>query len=119
MNISKLSRIAFVGVCAGSFICINAKGQITGYGTTGSTAGSGTGNGSAGVMTGGGPDARNLPAPYEENITQTAKETTVVRTPTQRKKAAKVHKRSKKVGSKTSTMQNAPRAAATVAPSPR
>ena len=119
MNLSKLRQIIFVGVCVGPFIYGDANGQITGTGTTGSTAGSGMGNGSAGVMTGGGPDPRNLPTPYEETITESGRTITVVRPAIQRKKAAKLRKRSKKIGSKTSTTQNAPAAAATVAPSPR
>src|SRR6266581_8362678 len=69
MNLSKLSQIIFVGVCAGSFICGDARGQITGTGTTGSTAGSGRGEGSAGVMTGTGPDPLNPSTPYEQTIT--------------------------------------------------
>ena len=113
MKLSKLSQIIFVGVCAGSFIYGDANGQITGTGTTGSTAGSGRGEGSAGVMTGTGPDP--LSTPYEQTIT----ERMIVMPNTQRKKGAKVRKRSKKIGSKTSTTQNAPAAAATAAPSPR
>ena len=118
MNLSELRQIIFVGVCVGPFIFGDANGQITGSGTTGSTAGSGMGNGSAGVMTGGCPDPRNLPTPYEETITESGRTMTVVRPAIQRKKAAKMRKRSKKEGSKTSTTQKAP-AAATVAPSPR
>ena len=113
MKLSKLSQIIFVGVCAGSLIYGDANGQITGTGTTGSTAGSGRGEGSAGVMTGTGPDP--LSTPYEQTIT----ERMIVMPNTQRKKGAKVRKRSRKVGSKTSTTQNAPAAAATAAPSPR
>jgi len=119
MNLSKLSQVTFVGICVGSFICGDARGQITGSGTTGSTAGSGMGNGSAGVMTGGGPDPRNLPTPHEETITESGRTMTVVRPAIQRKKAAKMRKRSKKADSKTSTTQNAPAAAATAAPSPK
>jgi len=115
MNLSRLSQIIFVGVCAGSFICGDANGQITGTGTTGATAGSGTGNGSAGVMTGAGPDPLNTSTPYEQTIT----ERMIVMPNTQRKKGAKVRKRSKKVGSKTSTTQNAPAAVATAAPPPK
>jgi hypothetical protein len=115
MNLSKLSQIIFVGVCAGSFICGEANGQITGTGTTGSTAGGGLGNGSAGVMTGTGPDPLNTSTPYEQTIT----ERMIVMPNSQRKKGTKVRKRSKKLGSKTSTTQNAPAAAATAAPSPR
>jgi hypothetical protein len=114
MNLSKLSQIIFVGICAGSFICGDANGQISGTGTTGSTAGSGTGTGSAGVMTGTGPDPSKIPTPYEPTIT----ERMIVMPNTQRKKGAKVRKRSKKAGNKTSTPQNAPAAAATAAPSP-
>ena len=115
---SKLSQIIFVGVCAGSFgsfICGDANGQITGTGTTGVTAGSGLGNGSAGVMTGTGPDPLNISTPYEQTIT----ERMIVMPNIQRKKGTKVRKRPKKIGSKTSTTQNAPAAAATAAPSPR
>jgi hypothetical protein len=115
MNLSKLSQIIFVGICAGSFICADANGQISGTGTTGSTAGSGTGTGSAGVMTGTGPDPSKIPTPYEQTIT----ERMIVMPNTQRKKGTKVRKRSKKVGNKTSATQNAPAAAATAAPSPR
>src|SRR5438874_2758117 len=111
MNLSKLSQIIFVGVCAGSFICSGANGQITGTGTTGSTAGSGLGNGSAGVMTGTGPDPLNISTPYEQTITGRM----IIMPGSQRKKGAKVHKRSKKIGSKTSTTQNPPAAAATAA----
>src|SRR5260370_27697446 len=118
MNLSKLSQITFVGVCVGSFICSDARGQITGSGTTGSTAGSGMGNGSAGVMTGGGPDPRNLPTPYQETITESGRTMTVVRPAIQRKKAAKLRKRSKKIRSKTSTTQNARVPADTAATSP-
>src|SRR5438067_11373077 len=113
MNLSKLSQIIFVGVCAGSFICSDANGQISGTGTTGSTAGSGLGNGSAGVMTGTGPDPLNTP--HEQTIT----ERMIVMPNSQRKKGTKVRKRSKKLGSKTSTTQNPPAAVATAAPSPR
>jgi hypothetical protein len=115
MNLFKLSQIIFVGVCAGSFICGNANGQITGTGTTGSTAGSGRGEGSAGVMTGTGPDPLNTSTPYEQTIT----ERMIVMPNTERKKGVKVRKRSKKIGNKTSTTQNAPAAAATAAPSPK
>ena len=115
MNLSKLSQIIFVGICAGSFICGDANGQISGTGTTGSTAGSGTGTGSAGVMTGTGPDPSKIPTPYEQTIT----ERMIVMPNTQRKKGTRVRKRSKKAGNKTSTTQNAPAAAATPAPSPR
>ena len=115
MNLSKLSQIIFVGVCAGSFICGDANGQISGTGTTGSTAGGGLGNGSAGVMTGTGPDPLNTSTPYEQTIT----ERMIVMPNSQRKKGAKVRKRSKKLGSKPSTTQNPPAAAATAAPSPR
>jgi len=115
MNLSKLSQIIFVGVCAGSFICSDANGQISGTGTTGSTAGGGLGNGSAGVMTGTGPDPLNTSTPYEQTIT----ERMIVMPNSQRKKGVKVRKRSKKIGSKTSTTQNTPAAAATAAPSPR
>jgi hypothetical protein len=115
MNLSKLSQIIFVGICAGSFISADANGQITGTGTTGSTAGSGRGEGSAGVMTGTGPDPLNIPTPYEQTIT----ERMIVMPNTQRKKGARTRKRSKKAGNKTSTTQNAPAAAATAAPSPR
>jgi hypothetical protein len=115
MNFSKLSQIIFVGVCIGSLICGDANGQISGTGTTGSTAGSGTGTGSAGVMTGTGPDPSKIPTPYEPTIT----ERMIVMPNTQRKKGARVHKRSKKIGNKTSTTQNAPAAAPTAAPSPR
>jgi hypothetical protein len=113
MKLSKLSQIIFVGVCAGSFIYGDANGQITGTGTTGATAGSGRGEGSTGVMTGTGPDP--LSTPYEETIT----ERMIVMPNSQRKKGAKMRKRSKKIGSKTSTTQNAPAAASTAAPSPR
>ncbi len=113
MNLSKLSQIIFVAICAGSFICGDANGQITGTGTTGSTAGSGRGEGSAGVMTGTGPDP--LSTPYEQTIT----ERMIVMPNVQRKKGAKVRKRSKRIGSKISTTQDAPAAAATAAPSPR
>src|SRR5258705_13973098 len=88
MNLSKLSQIIFVGICAGSFICGNANGQITGTGTTGSTAGSGRGEGSAGVMTGAGPDPLNSSTPYEQTIT----ERMIVMPNIQRKKGAKVRK---------------------------
>ena len=115
MKLSKLSQIIFVGVCAGSLIYGDANGQITSTGTTGSTAGSGRGEGSAGVMTGAGPDPLNSSTPYEQTIT----ERMIVMPNVQRKKGAKVRKRSRKVGSKTSTTQNAPAAAATAAPSPR
>ena len=115
MKLSKLWQIIFVGVCAGSFIWGDANGQIAGTGTTGSTAGSGRGEGSAGVMTGTGPDPLNTSTPYEESIT----ERMIVMPNTQRKKGAKVRKRSKKIGNKTSTTQNAPAAAATAAPSPK
>jgi hypothetical protein len=115
MNLSKLSQIIFVGICAGSFICGNANGQITGTGTTGSTAGSGRGEGSAGVMTGAGPDPLNSSTPYEQTIT----ERMIVMPNIQRKKGAKARKHSKKIGSKTSTTQNAPAAVAIAAPSPR
>ena len=115
MNLSKFSQIIFVGVCAGSFICGDASGQITGTGTTGSTAGSGRGEGSAGVMTGTGPDPLNPSTPYEQTIT----ERMIVMPSIQREKGAKVRKRSKKIRSKTSTTQNAPAAEATAAPSPR
>src|SRR5207249_5983600 len=104
MNSSKLSRIIFVGVCAGSFISSDANAQITGTGTTGSTAGSGRGEGSAGVMTGTGPDPSPVSTPYERTIT----ERMIVMPNTQRKKGARVRKRSKKTGNKTSTTQNAP-----------
>jgi hypothetical protein len=103
MNISKLSQIIFVGICAGFFICGNANGQITGTGTTGSTAGSGRGEGSAGVMTGTGPDPLNASTPYEETIT----ERMIVMPNSQRKKGAKVRKRSKKIGQ---NLDNAERA---------
>jgi hypothetical protein len=115
MNLSKLSQIIFVGVCAGSFICGDANGQISGTGTTGATAGSGLGNGSAGVMTGAGPDPVNTSTPYEQTIT----ERMIVMPTIERKKGAKVRKRSKKVGSKTSTTQNGPATVATAAPSPK
>jgi len=115
MNSSKLSRIIFVGVCAGSFICADANGQISGTGTTGSTAGSGRGEGSAGVMTGTGPDPSKISTPYEQTIT----ERMIVMPGTQRKKGARVRKRSKKTGNKTSTTQNAPAPAASASPSPR
>src|SRR5438046_9099984 len=112
MSLFKLSRIIFVGVCAGSFICSDANGQITGTGTTGSTAGSGRGEGSAGVMTGTGPDPLNPSAPYEQTIT----ERMIVMPSIQREKGAKVRKRSKKIKSKTSTTQNAHEAATTASP---
>ncbi|PYJ40057.1 MAG: hypothetical protein DME81_01980 [Verrucomicrobia bacterium] len=115
MNLSKLSQIIFVGVCAGSFICSDANGQISGTGTTGSTAGSGRGEGSAGVMTGTGPDPSKISTPYEQTIT----ERMIVMPGTQRKKGARVRKRSKKTGNKTSTTQNAPAPAASASPSPR
>jgi hypothetical protein len=115
MNLAKLSQIIFVGVCAGSFIWGDANGQITGTGTTGSTAGSGRGEGSAGVMTGTGPDPLNASTPYEDTIT----ERMIVMPNTQRKKGAKLRKRSKKIGSKTSTTQDAPAATPTAAPSSR
>ncbi len=115
MNLSKLSQIIFVGVCAGSFFCSDANGQITGTGTTGSTAGSGRGEGSAGVMTGTGPDPSKISTPYEQTIT----ERMIVMPGTQRKKGARVRKRSKKTGNKTSTTQNAPAPAASASPSPR
>src|SRR5438132_10798107 len=115
MNLSKRSQIIFVAVCAGSFICGDANGQITGTGTTGSTAGSGRGEGSAGVMTGTGPDPLNTSTPYEQTIT----ERMIVMPNSERKKGAKVRKRSKKIGNKASTTQNPPAAAATAAPSPR
>ena len=115
MSLSKLSQIIFVGVCAGCIICGDANGQITGTGTTGVTAGSGLGNGSAGVMTGTGPDPLNISTPYEQTIT----ERMIVMPNIQRKKGTKVRKRPKKIGSKTSTTQNAPAAAATATPSPR
>src|SRR5207247_9064633 len=117
MNVSKPRQIIFVGVCVGPFIFGDANGQITGSGTTGSTAGSGMGNGSAGVMTGGGPDPRNLPTPYEETITESGRTITVVRPAIQRKEAAKLRKRSKKIGRKTATTQKAHAAAADVHPS--
>jgi hypothetical protein len=116
MNLSKLWQIIFVGVCVGSFFCSHARGQGIGLGTTGVTAGGGTGNGSAGVMTGGGPD---LPTPYQETLTESARRATVVRSTIERKKAGKVRNRSKKIEKKTSTTQNAPAAAATAAPLPR
>jgi hypothetical protein len=53
--------------------------------------------------------------PYEQTIT----EGMIVMPNTQCKKGAKVRKRSKKIGSKTSTTQNTPAATATAAPSPR
>ena len=115
MNLTKLSQIIFVGICAGSFICGDANGQITGTGTTGSSAGSGLGEGSAGVMTGTGPDPSKISTPSEQTIT----ERMIVMPNTQRKKGARVRKRSKKVGNKTSATQNAPAAAATATPSPR
>jgi len=115
MNLSKLSQIIFVGVFAGSITCSDANGQISGTGTTGSTAGSGRGEGSAGVMTGTGPDPSKISTPYEQTIT----ERMIVMPNTQHKKGARVRKRSKKTGNKTSTTQNAPAPAATAAPSPR
>ena len=117
MNLSKLWQI----ICVGSFICGDAKGQLSGTGTTGVTAGSGRGTGSAGVMTGTGPDTRATSGPYQETITGSASETTVVtdQTPSAKKQSAKVHKRSKKITSKNSTTRNAPATAATATPSPR
>ena len=88
MNLSKLSQIIFVGVCAGFFICGDANGQISGTGTTGSTAGGGLGNGSAGVMTGTGPDPLNTSTPYEQTIT----ERMIVMPSSQRKKGTKLRK---------------------------
>src|SRR5437867_2627096 len=115
MSLFKLSRIIFVGVCAGSLICSDANGQISGTGTTGSTAGSSRGEGSGGVMTGNGPDPSKTSTPYEQTIT----ERMIVMPRTQRKKGARVRKRSKKTGNKTSTTQNAPAPAATASPPPR
>src|SRR5437016_12731102 len=102
MNLSKLSQIIFVGVCAGSFICGDANGQITGTGTTGSTAGSGRGEGSAGVLTGTGPDPLNTSTPYEQTIT----ERRIVMPNVERKRGAKVRNGSKKIGHKRTTKQN-------------
>src|SRR5436190_21569991 len=115
MSLFKLSRIIFVGVCAGSFICFEPNGQSSGTGTTGSTAGSGRGEGSAGVMTGTGPDPSKISTPYEQTITARM----IVMPSTQRKKGARERKRSKKIGNKTSTTQNAPAPAATASPPPR
>jgi hypothetical protein len=66
-------------------------------------------------MTGTGPDPSKIPTPYEQTIT----ERMIVMPNTQRKKGAKVRKRSKKIGNKTSATQNAPAAGATASPSPR
>src|SRR5438445_4464106 len=115
MSLFKLSRIVFVGVCAGSFIYSDANGQNSGTGTTGSTAGSGRGEGSVGVIIGTGPDPSKISTPYEQTIT----ERMIVMPGTQRKKGARVRKRSKKTGNKTSTPQNAPAPASTASPPPR
>ena len=119
MNLSKLLKITFVGVCAACFICGEVKGQISGTGTTGSTAGSGTGGGSAGVMTGTGPDPRGILTPYEQTLTTSASETVLTKSNIQHKKRPKARSASKKIRSKTSTMQNTPEATPTAAPSPR
>ena len=66
-------------------------------------------------MTGTGPDPSPVSTPYERTIT----ERMIVMPGTQRKKGARVRKRSKKTGNKTSTTQNAPSPAATASPSPR